>query len=99
MRSSVKDREKDAKPEGLAVKDLVYQRVKELITNRHSVILRWVPGHSRVGGDERADSAAKDAPYRGGKETDFWSPLTHVKAELKRTRLAELSSWQNIKMQ
>lgn len=75
------------------MKDLVYQRVKELITNRHSVILRWVPGHSRVGGDERADSAAKDAPYRGGKETDFWSPLTHVKAELKRTRLAELSSW------
>ena len=39
-------KKKVAKPEGLAVRDLIYQRAKELIANGHSVTLRWVPGHS-----------------------------------------------------
>ena len=40
-----KIQKKDAKFKGLTVKDLVYQRAKELTKNRHSLIFRWAPGH------------------------------------------------------
>ena len=35
-----------------------------------------------VGGNERADSAAKDAAKNGGRKIYGWSSLTHVKPEL-----------------
>lgn len=88
-----------AKSGGLAVRDLIYQQANNLQTNGHSVILRWVPGHLDIEGNERADSAAKSAAHRGGKETDCWSSLAHVKAELKKTRSADLSTWSQLKTQ
>lgn len=94
-----KIQKKASEPEGLAVRDLAYQRAKELTTNGHSVILRWIPGHSKVEGNEKADIAAKGAAERGGLETNCWSSLTHPKTELKRTRLAELSTWHQMKAQ
>ena len=95
----IKIQKKASAPEGLAVRDLVHQKPKELTTNGHSVTLRWVPGHSKVEGNERANCAAKRAAERGGIETDCWSSLTHVKTELKRTRWAELSAWHQKKAQ
>lgn len=50
-------------------------------------------------GNERADSAAKIVADKRGKEKDCWSSLAHVKTELKRTRLAELSAWRQVKKQ
>ena len=46
-----KIQKKTSEPEGLEVRDLVYQRAEELITNGHSVTLRWVLGHSEVEGN------------------------------------------------
>lgn len=40
-----KIQKKDAKFEGRTIKDLVYQRAKELKKNRHSLVFRWAPGH------------------------------------------------------
>lgn len=88
-----KNPSKVAKPEGLALRGLVYQRAKELTANGHSVTLQWVPGHSMVKGNERADSATNKAADRRVIETDCWSSLTHVKTYLNRSRLAEISSW------
>lgn len=90
---------KVAKSGGLAVRDLIYQHAEKLQTNGYSVILRWVPSHSNIEGNERADSVAKSAAHRGGKETDFWSSLAHVKAEVKKTRLADHSAWNQLKIQ
>ena len=50
-------------------------------------------------GNERADLAAKEAAHRGGKETDCWSSLIHVKTELKGATLDELSTWHLLKAQ
>lgn len=88
-----------AKPEGLAVRDPIYQRANKPITNGHSVTLRWASGYSKIEGNGRADFAARSAAYRRGKETDYWNSLTHVKIELKRTRLAALLAWRQLKIQ
>lgn len=55
-----------AKTGGSAIKDLVYQRAKELRNYGTSLIIRWVPGHAKIDGNERADSAAKDVAQREG---------------------------------
>ena len=71
--------EKFAKPEGLVVRDLVYQRAKELIKNEHSVALLWTPGHSKIEVNEKAYSAAEIAADGGGKETAAYSRETRAK--------------------
>lgn len=55
--------------------------------------------HSKFEGNEKADLAAKEAACRGGKETDYWIPAAHVRTELKRTTLDELSTWHLLKTQ
>lgn len=74
-----------------AVKDFFYQEATELVRSGHIVVFQWVPGHSKIEGNKRADLAAKEAACRGGKETDCWSSPTHVRKELKRTTHDELS--------
>lgn len=64
---------KFAKLEGLAVGDNVYQRAKEIIKNGHSVALLWIPGHSKIEGNEKAYSAAKIA----AEETDRLPEFTY----------------------
>ena len=46
---------------------------------------------------QKGSLAAKEAAHRGGRETDCWSSLTHVKTELKRATLDELSTWHLLK--
>lgn len=52
--------------------------------------LTKVSSHSKVLGNEKADARAKDVARRGGRATDYWSSLTHIKSEL---RDAELLRW------
>ena len=82
-----------------AIKDFLYQRATELVQSGHVVVFQWVPGHSKIEENERADLAAKEVAYRGGKETECWSSLAHVRTELKRTTLDELSTWHLLKTQ
>ncbi len=62
-------------------------------------MLRWIPNHSKVPGNEKADAVAKDVTRRGGRKTDHWSSLTHIKIELQKTRAAELLRWHQTKSQ
>lgn len=58
-------------PEGLAARALVYQKAKELTSSGHSITLRWVPGHSKVEGNEKADLAAKRAAVIRNRLLEF----------------------------
>ena len=86
-------------PGGDAVRDLIYRNAHEIRNGGHTLVLRWVPSHSKISGNEKADAAAKDVAYKGGRETDHWSSLTHIKAELQKTRSAELLMWHQSKSQ
>ena len=40
---------------GQALKLQIYQKAQELVERGHSILIRWIPGHSGVEGNERAD--------------------------------------------
>lgn len=67
--------------------------------NGQAIVLRWVPCHSKILGNEKTDTDAKDVGHKGGKRTDHWSSLTHIKTELQKTRAAELLRWHQAKSQ
>lgn len=55
---------------GDAVRDLVYQNAHEIRNGGHTLVLQWVPSLSKIPGTKKADAAAKDVAYKGGRETD-----------------------------
>ena len=46
---------------GQALKAQIYQKVEQLIQQRHGISVCWVPIHCKVEGNERAERAAKEA--------------------------------------
>ena len=84
---------------GDAIRNLIYQNAHVIKNAGNTVVLRWVPGHSEIPGNEKADAAAKDIAHKGGRETDHWSSLTHIKSELQKARSAELLAWHQSKGQ
>ena len=64
-----------SEPKGLAVRNLIHRRAKELIANGHLVTLRWVSGHSKLEGNEKADCATKREAERGGIEQTIGARL------------------------
>ena len=84
---------------GDAIRNLVYQNAHVIKNAGYTVVLRWVPGHSDIPGNEKAYAAAKDIAQKGGKETDRWSSLTYINAELQKARSAELLAWHQPKSQ
>ena len=49
------------RPGGGAIRDLIYQNALTIRNNGHTLVLRWVPSHSKILGNEKADAVAKDA--------------------------------------
>lgn len=55
---------------GDEIRNLVYQRVQTMKNAEHTIVLKWVPSHSKVLGNKKAAEATKDVAHRGGRETD-----------------------------
>ncbi len=91
--------EPKVRPGGGAVRDLIYRNALNIRNNGHTLVLRWVPSHSKILGNEKADGVAKDVAHKGGRRTDHWSSLTHIKTELQKTRAAKLLRWHQAKSQ
>lgn len=81
------------------IRDLIHRNALDIQNDGHFLVLRWVPSHSKVLGNEKADAVAKDVARKGGRKTDHWSSLTHIKIELQKTRVAELVQWHQTKSQ
>ena len=88
-----------ARSGGDAIRALIYENAHEIKSSGHTPVLRWVPSHSKIPGNEKADASAKDIAHKGGRQTDHSSSLTFIKTELQRTRSAELLLWNQSKSQ
>lgn len=84
---------------GDAIRNLIHQNALTIKNAEHTTVLQWVPGHSKLLGNERADMAAKDCAHNGGRQTNHWSSLTYIKSELQKARSAELLAWHQTKSQ
>ncbi len=49
---------------GQALKAQIYQKVEQLIQQGHEISVYWVPSHSKIEGNKRADKAAREATRR-----------------------------------
>ena len=77
----------------------IYEKTKRLESNGHHVTIRWIPSHSGIAGNEKADQAAKNRAERGGQQAERWSSLAHIRKKLEQARSQELSKWHEIKIQ
>ena len=57
------------------LRNLIYQKAEELQRNGHLVAIRWIPGHSGLIGNEKADLAAKKPGPKRRKQAERWSSL------------------------
>lgn len=78
-----------------ALKAQVYQKVEQLVQQRHKISVYWVPSHCGIEGNERADIAAKEAAGGGKIRTAKWTSLTHLKRRIAGKKKAQLSAWKD----
>ena len=75
------------------LRGLIYDKARELRESGHSIVFRWIPGHSDLIGNDKAHLAAKSRAEKGGKQAESWSSLAYIKKNLSHVRSKELTSW------
>ena len=81
------------------LRNLIYQKAGELQRNGHLVTIQWIPGHSGLPGNKKADSAARNWAQRGGKQAKRWSSLAYIRKHLAEIRANELFKWHQTPIQ
>ena len=73
-----------------ALKAQIYQKLDQLIQQRHEILVCWVPSHCKVEKNEKADQAAKKAARGKRIQTARWTSLTHLKRQITKEKKAQL---------
>ena len=76
------------------LRGLVYQKTEELQRIGHCITFQWIPGHSGLIGNEKADLSARSRAEKGGKLTERWSSLAYIRRNVIETLTRDLSSYQ-----
>lgn len=71
----------------------IFKWSKQLHTQGKELILRWIPSHQVIEGNEQAGQAAKEAAANERSQTARWSSLSYVKRKIKEVKEKELGSW------
>ena len=85
--------------DGGVVWDVIYQNALTIRNNKHTLVLQWVPSHSKILENKKANTVAKDIAHKGDRGTDQWSLLIYIKIESQKIRVAELLKWDQAKTQ
>ena len=78
---------------GQALKMQIYQKAQRLVQQGHDISIRWIPGHNKIEGNERADRAAKEAAGEGKVRTARWTSLAHVKRQITEEKKLQIYTW------
>lgn len=82
---------------GQALKAQICGQARQLQNRGGELTVRWIPGHKKIEGNERADRAAKDAAANGRSQTARWSSLAHVNWKINEAQRSEIHSWHEAK--
>ena len=81
------------------LKGLIYKKAKKLENNGHYVAIRWIPAHSGLIENEKADKAVRNKAKRGGRQVERWSSLAYILENLNEARSQELAERHEVKTQ
>ena len=81
------------------LRGLIYKKSKKLESNGRQLTIRWIPSHSGLAGNDKADQAAKNRAERGGQQAERWSSLAYIRKNLVQARAQELTRWHELKIQ
>ena len=76
-----------------ALKTQIHHKTKLLIQQGLKILVCWVPSHSGLEGNEKADAAAKNATIGGRIQIAKWSSLSHVKRQHTEEKNKQLYRW------
>ena len=94
--SGIKKLQESISGTGQALRAQIVKKAKPLQTRGSKVIIQWVPSHSKVEGNKRADKVAKEAAIRG-KVTTKWSFLVYINQYIAEAKKLEILSWYRAK--
>lgn len=75
----------------------IYEKVQRRVQQRYDISIRWIPGHSKVEGNERADRAAKEAAVGVKVRTAKRSSLAHIKRQVTDEKMIQIYTWHESK--
>ena len=78
---------------GQALKRQIYQKTEWQVQQGYDISIRWIPGHSKIEGNEKADRAAKEAAGKGKVRTARWTSLAHVKCQITKEKKLQIHTW------
>lgn len=95
--AAIKQLQESKSNAGQALKIQIFKRAKQLHTHGGELVVRWIPGHSGIEGNEQADKAAKEAATDGRIQTARWSSLSHIKRKITEARNSEIQAWHQVR--
>ncbi len=85
--------------ENLFLRSFVYQKTEELQRTGHPITYQWIPGHSGLIGNEKANLSARTRAEKGGKLTERWSSLAYIRRNADEIRSRNLIKWHETETQ
>ena len=75
------------------LRGLIYPKTEELQSDGHYTTSFWVPSHSGILGNEKADLVAKIRAEKGGRLTERWSSLAYIRKNMDEMRSRAVAQW------
>lgn len=91
--TTINNLREDRSSGGQGIKRQIYQKTERLVQQGHDISIRWIPGHSKIEGNERADRAAKEAAGEGKVQTARWTSLAHIKRQITEEKKLQIYTW------
>ena len=75
------------------LRGLIRQKTEDLERTGHRTRFEWVPSHSGLIGNEKADLIARNRAERRGRLIERWSSLSYIRKNITEKQIRDITSW------